>query len=488
YQLYIVWRRSILIPRKLLMESVEPFSLEGLDDLQDGWVYSPVTSTEKSYYIPGYCLDCHQRPTSGHPIKSCSRCRLVQYCSKECQKKHFTIHKTLCRATAVTEDKSIESLVSNTEDKSLELSVPKKNIYAIAKDPIKAGMSWDDFRDQLTEIIVKKMGRQPTELERIIIHLPRVCQICKESDQNLLEECSKCHIVVYCSKEHHQQDLLKHSKNCHLFSLEAYCVILESQRGIPLPLHVGFEKSYTYEPLPSTITELLNESHPLLNVYLSEWVTCSYSLIFALERIDCNSDKPHFTQSKQLSILLVGIDPNNGPLFMNEIWLPLLNFLPQLKQLHVTILDENLASLADSTTHLENKINNPNNEKDVGIVLQVKGCTYDQYLKDSKFVSPDVILANQIPSQSLEDDSSHIRTFDTKPDVPLVIMNSFKSRIKNYIYALCKTHKVDTILPIQLNPFHGQRPVRIDIEEEPAVTYSNHFITVVQLNKYEKLR
>ena len=41
---------------------------------------------------------CHQCGTSGCKALTCSRCKKVQYCSKECQKKNWKHHKSTCKA------------------------------------------------------------------------------------------------------------------------------------------------------------------------------------------------------------------------------------------------------------------------------------------------------------------------------------------------------------------------------------------------------
>ena len=40
------------------------------------------------------CAQCH---TTGFDLRKCSRCRLVHYCSKDCQAKNWPIHKSYCK-------------------------------------------------------------------------------------------------------------------------------------------------------------------------------------------------------------------------------------------------------------------------------------------------------------------------------------------------------------------------------------------------------
>jgi hypothetical protein len=55
----------------------------------------------------------------------CARCRSTAYCGKECQKKHWLIHKTYCKKT-----KASEQLISNNPLTELQLLKPElwKNV------------------------------------------------------------------------------------------------------------------------------------------------------------------------------------------------------------------------------------------------------------------------------------------------------------------------------------------------------------------------
>ena len=43
-------------------------------------------------FIRGHCGQCGQKSSS-----CCSRCQLVSYCSRECQKKDWKTHKKVCK-------------------------------------------------------------------------------------------------------------------------------------------------------------------------------------------------------------------------------------------------------------------------------------------------------------------------------------------------------------------------------------------------------
>ena len=43
------------------------------------------------------CANCDAIPNK-EPFKKCAKCRHAAYCSKECQKKHWPVHKTVCKS------------------------------------------------------------------------------------------------------------------------------------------------------------------------------------------------------------------------------------------------------------------------------------------------------------------------------------------------------------------------------------------------------
>ena len=48
----------------------------------------------------GDCTNCHHKPEKGVELKKCSRCRVAQYCSVNCQKADWAFHRFACGVVA----------------------------------------------------------------------------------------------------------------------------------------------------------------------------------------------------------------------------------------------------------------------------------------------------------------------------------------------------------------------------------------------------
>jgi hypothetical protein len=46
------------------------------------------------------CSMCRKPPAAGNKLRFCRGCKVVSYCTRECQKAHYPIHKTICREQA----------------------------------------------------------------------------------------------------------------------------------------------------------------------------------------------------------------------------------------------------------------------------------------------------------------------------------------------------------------------------------------------------
>ncbi|KAJ3862781.1 putative zf-MYND domain-containing protein [Lentinula novae-zelandiae] len=60
-----------------------------------------------------YCTKCKRQSGSGDMWMKCSNCRTVAYCSKKCQKDHWTVHRPMCKIYSPDEVWGIRILSNN---------------------------------------------------------------------------------------------------------------------------------------------------------------------------------------------------------------------------------------------------------------------------------------------------------------------------------------------------------------------------------------
>lgn len=58
--------------------------------------------------ITKYCVVCWEEQTH---MSTCGRCRTVLYCSTECQKKHWPIHKLTCNKEQKEEGRQAKQII-----------------------------------------------------------------------------------------------------------------------------------------------------------------------------------------------------------------------------------------------------------------------------------------------------------------------------------------------------------------------------------------
>ena len=77
------------------------------------------------------CGACGRGPEQGETFSHCSRCKVVAYCSKACQKQHWRGgHKDTCQAASEREDtvkKAANKTVDDGKEQPSKASGKKKN-------------------------------------------------------------------------------------------------------------------------------------------------------------------------------------------------------------------------------------------------------------------------------------------------------------------------------------------------------------------------
>ncbi|CAL4063517.1 unnamed protein product, partial [Meganyctiphanes norvegica] len=430
---------------------------------------------QKSFFMAGACTECHKIPSEDDSIKTCSNCRLVWYCGKECQKNNWTYHKELCKATkSVAED----------------LGGPGTYLLETARDAVgRQDMHFVEYLNEITAAVEKKLNRRLDALEGKIIQSSKVCLICKSTKHADLKPCKICYLVFYCSEDHANQDSVRHSKFCPEYLLTLKCYHLVATEGMPLAGAMPFRLPRVSEYKAISGTTMKDYAKPTfepeIDACLSEYVSYSLSLLYGLEHIDIKGGTKKIYEKKELTVLM--LDAYNGQFGSMEhctTWEYLLHLLPKLREINIILNEPNNKTLVggDYGYFDVNLCSDCLSKKCKINVTVIKG--YDSYKCATVHRKPDVIYNHVCYSKQLffVDDKQDYLPYP-EPDVPLILLGTDKHTMEHTVRIMKKMVKLKISLPLQENPFRGMRPVKTpdDIFENGSfLYYINPFILAMQ--------
>lgn len=138
-------------------------------------------------------------------IKKCTKCKHVQYCSKECQTKHWPAHSTSCKAPLAGNSAAPSTTLSNYS---------KCNFCGKMSGSLKKCKQCGEAQYCNKECQVKHWPRHKLECKPTLPTsvIPN-CAYCRSSSA-ALKACTRCAKVKYCGKECQTKDWKKHKESC----------------------------------------------------------------------------------------------------------------------------------------------------------------------------------------------------------------------------------------------------------------------------------
>jgi tetratricopeptide (TPR) repeat protein len=142
------------------------------------------TLSERIAAIPRDCIECDASCGKSNPQKRCSRCHFVYYCSAECQKRHWSEHKTDCKAA-----KTIKlSMMGLNED--VPVSFPESSVgintecCICLEDKIDTPVVLENCRHAFcTACLIEWQRVVPTSEDR----RETCCPICRSETSNVVD-------------------------------------------------------------------------------------------------------------------------------------------------------------------------------------------------------------------------------------------------------------------------------------------------------------
>ena len=192
-----------------------------------------------------YCKRSHS------PLKKCLSCGKVQYCGKECQRKHWKKHKSTCKLSSAAPTSTLVSCgrckkqttsipcscasvsYCSTECQSLDWpvhkdkctstpSVKSKNTCNEANSEIMPSTQKEQDTEEIEECNIKPQessamhgDTRTLDAKKQQTSITEKCSYCKK-DQSALKKCLSCGKVQYCGKECRRKHLKEHKSTCKL--------------------------------------------------------------------------------------------------------------------------------------------------------------------------------------------------------------------------------------------------------------------------------
>lgn len=146
-------------------------------------------------FYPNECYICKVT----EPLKRCTRCNMIAYCSQEHEKKHFPIHKEICKIIAtLMKDNKVSHIFQDLKGVD--------------------SRTWNQKRQQVLRHVNTLICRPLHKSERQFIIFPRVCYVCYDTRHSVLKNCPNCTWASFCNKHpssFHHDKLCSSIQSCH---------------------------------------------------------------------------------------------------------------------------------------------------------------------------------------------------------------------------------------------------------------------------------
>lgn len=399
-------------------------------------------------------------------LKRCGGCSIILYCSLEHQKVHWPLHKRLCKCIqSVTGSRGLQNVFQEAHKCS-------------------STDEWCKMRSNLMLLIQFKLARRLSEGEQQMFMFPRVCEVCKEDDQEKLEDCKNCLCVSYCSILHQQQDSLRHSVSCQWLNLCFYIDKHFLKTKDPYPL-LNIPVREEYEPLPCDMDSFISILVTFTNdttkwnqsievALLSELLTCPLTLLYALEKLRTVS-------KNKLVVHVVGAGAFECT-FLQK-WETILHCLPQLSCLDLVFIGPETEQSLETSSVLCMAC------QEKGRELRTKfkcGKLYHHYATCDSFLMPDIIVVYNCGLHEHEGTDADMWLLSLPflvkfAQTPLILTSyTSKEAYKDVARILdCREDGLTVYLKCAKNPFASKRPYRDWGSEGCCIFFQNNFITLV---------
>jgi len=432
----------------------------------------PILAAPHFYW--GACSVCFKTSTPSSPMKRCTRCQAMYYCSPAHQKSHWKQHRSLCNylSTAAKQGDQ-ENFFSNHQ----------------GKDRIR----WNTFRMNAVKTCSVLLSRPLSLEEQEIFLFPRVCRMTgcygtgTTSDQ--LQDCTTCYCVTWCSDMHREEMVEEHKSVCRELRLARVADRYESQVSVGLPsLPSNLDKEYL--GTAPDITHFVDKPWAVKNEISKEELEFAFltnQLSGPLTLLDIASR--FLTDLKERSSLTVHIAGASLYEMMGIIkWEYLAHRLPNITTMQLVFVGPELEQEEDEDIPVPQCGDCTSLGR--SITYQTHSSTYQQFRKVDNTV-PDLVLVQNCGFAEYDDKAGSTEWEEgwaglnhLLHDNSLVIFTSYTKGEADADLNRFLVHcdqEVEVLVKAKENSMRSHRPIRDwELDRDRDVFYSNQFISVVK--------
>ncbi|XP_059094618.1 putative protein MSS51 homolog, mitochondrial [Tigriopus californicus] len=436
------------------------------------------------HYHWGSCMVCHTPATPSQPLKRCSRCHSMFYCSAAHQKAHWKQHKRLCSYLSSAADAVGSELFFAAGEATDTEDDPKRN--------------WSTFKlnaAMMADIILGDLE----VWEKEMFLFPRACRVCHLAHVAEMYDCFNCLGVTYCSEQHRSQDQEHHASLCPELLYNMICDQYESSIGIPAP-PIPHNLKLKYEPLhpngwhqiqrdfkKTKMVEMtaLPPTEQIRMRFLTDRLSGPMTLLYGMEKTSVRGGKT-LPDVEELTIHIVG---SNVVEMVGIIrWEYVLHQVPKCSRLHVIFIGPELAP--EEPEGIIEELGACAECQDMGREMnyEIRRSLYKDYCESHDYTLPDLVAVFNCGFHENESNPGQETWKDSLPfliqhcSVPLIFTSYCQSEAAKDLESMQKTGKnFDTVLCKEINPFQSYRPFRDhECDMNRDVFYTNQYLSIIK--------
>ena len=455
--------------------------------------------TAPKYYW-GCCQVCKRAGTKGEPLKRCSRCNCLFYCSKEHQKSDWKYHKKVCSyLSTAAEEVGAEiffgqQIEFNDEDEPTE-DDHEKILEERPNEKTRNWKSWTKFRVNAAKMAEILTGKDLEPHEKEIFLFPKACRVCRLAKKDGMIDCEDCMNVTYCSDQHKAEHLETHKKRfCHELKYAMVCDNYEStvsisSPAVPRQVDTKFNLARDMEShLKFSSNSKHGQNVDLAEMefrFLSDRLSGPMTIVYCGATYGLKND----TKIQNVSELTIHLVGSNIVEMLGIIkWEYILHRLPKLNSLHLVFIGLELDGEEEDGVCPDLEPCSRCQDKGRAIKYDIRKMSYEKYCESLQYIMPDMACAfncgfHEYTKEPSKDTWKPALSYLTRhAGVPLIFTSYNLSEAQADYQLILENSNSELISQAckVVNPYRSYRSIRdFEFDHDNDVFYCNQYLSVV---------